>query len=80
MTKKHLKCEVEGIKSKRDLQNLVKYCKKLIKRLREICELEITQLMLESETKDLKTYFFEFSILLSQTKKFEGDANCTKIF
>lgn len=80
MTKIHQKCEVEGIKTKRDLQNLVKYSKKMIKRLKEICEQEIAQLMLESDIKVLKTYFFEFSILLSQTKKFKEDANCTKIF
>lgn len=75
MAKLHLKCDVEGIKSKKDLTDLVKYTKKIIKKLKDICESDIAQLMMEKEIKALKTYFFEFQILLSSVKKYNEAKN-----
>lgn len=84
MAKDHLKCKVEGIKTKSDVRDLVKYCKKLVKRIKGILETEMAQLALEKESKDLKPYFFEFKILFrlfsKDSKNSKKTPNWTQVY
>ena len=56
-------CNLGTTKTKKDLLDFVKYVKATIKHLKMILDSELSQLILEQESQELKPYFFEFQIL-----------------
>jgi hypothetical protein len=75
---------VEEVKSKREVREFVKYCRKLVRRLEKITDGDIARLMLGEEIKALKPYIFEFKIQFNLFEKHSKNEkkrqNLTQIF